>query len=848
MPDDECARFDMPSSESGQPIWKTDAIVNICETTQQASMLPVRTMPLMTDLSHAANPPSNLNCGTGSVNGTAADSMSADLQPSTAATVACAAGDLNQLQGSQRNQPIDWLNYFQQCSRLLIAVVDPNTLELTYANDYFCHLAGLPQEGLGDRATQTLGEVLASLLSETDHQAILRLYGRHFLHLICRDLYGIDLRACRLLDEPVLLRLNSPCYAEPRYVEFWLRSEQLQVSRLDPQQDEFADLELMRNPEGLQRMLAHPGHLRQMEQRLNWKNYRVKGYLLLEGVDNTVPETIRRITQRLIDRDALISAEKFCQIDQPLRSLFRAQSTVVATLEADRLHLFRGAVSDASEATTYLLESQPGSPLATAMQTKRVVNVADLQTEAATESAQHLLALGVRSLLLIPLTPQIMVDGDRPGMGCSSSEPLNNQPTSQPRSPGIADQTEPMELDRPIGLVGLLSDRPYHFDGLDCYYAEQLIPAFTVALTSAQRHLVQQRFMANIHPSVEWRFLAEAERRSLGLPAEPIVFNDVYPLYGISDIRGSSDERNRAIQADLLEQFQLAMAILVAVEASQPNAFATQLRQDLAEHIERLKAGVTVDAEVSELRYLQEQVELYFDFFAGCSASAAAAIAAYRQACANEQGCVYRARAHYDQAINRINATLRQTWETWQVRMQQISRHYCDTEMTDGIDHMIYAGQSIDPNFGPFQLHSLRYEQLRAICDCARTALHLQTEWQTGMQVTHLVLVQDCTVDIFHNESTERLFDVRGTHDTRYEIVKKRIDKAIEAQTQTRITQPGMVTIVHSTAEEWTEYRQYLRYLQREGWVDSVIEQGAVEPLQGVTGLKFARVRVLPEA
>jgi hypothetical protein len=160
---------------------------------------------------------------------------------------------------------------------------------------------------------------------------------------------------------------------------------------------------------------------------------------------------------------------------------------------------------------------------------------------------------------------------------------------------------------------------------------------------------------------------------------------------------------------------------------------------------------------------------------------------------------------------------------------------------------MIYAGKSIDPNFGDFQLRSLRYEQLRAMCDCARTAFRLQQKCDTSMQITHLVLVQDSTVDIFHDESTERLFDVQGTRDTRYEIVKKRIDKALDEQNHSRITQPGMLTVVYSTDEEWAEYQQYLRYLLREGWIAASTERGKVQPLPGITGLKYVCVQVLPE-
>lgn len=160
---------------------------------------------------------------------------------------------------------------------------------------------------------------------------------------------------------------------------------------------------------------------------------------------------------------------------------------------------------------------------------------------------------------------------------------------------------------------------------------------------------------------------------------------------------------------------------------------------------------------------------------------------------------------------------------------------------------MIYAGQAIDPSFTDFQLKALRYEQLRAVCNCARQGFALKRRYDTDMVITHLVLVQGITVDIVHDETTERLFDVRGTRDTRYEIVKKRIDKACDAANHARITQPGMLTVVYSTSEEWDEYERYLRYLHREGLVSDQVEQGLVEPLQGVSGLKFARVAVLPD-
>ncbi|MDX2230664.1 MAG: GAF domain-containing protein [Leptolyngbyaceae cyanobacterium bins.349] len=742
-------------------------------------------------------------------------SLQAQLPPSP---------ELEQLQAGLAQ--LEWLQTFHQTSQLLIAVINPLNSTLQYANHYCCQLLNIdaatmpPAQG----RSHHLRTILKQRLSDSDYAAVLRLYRRHLFHFMLRQLYQVDASVGRLLETPAMVALPSPHHAEPRYVEFWLRSQNLQITRLNSDVDEFADLHLADlSSEQWQIKLTDPGQLDELEQRFCLTNYRFEGCLVLEGLDVTVRETIHRITQLLIDRDSILLPHKFRQVNQQLRSLFRTDNTVILTVEKDQIRVFMGYVGQDIAAITYPLELLQNSHTLKAIQSNQVLAVQDLAQDCRTELGQHLLQQGVRSLLLIPLVAQSTL---------ASVDTVLPDPSTHPSV---------------VGLVGLMSDRPYHFDRLDCCHAEQLIPAFTRALTSAQRQLVQQRFITNIHPAVEWRFLQEAERRSLGLPAEPIVFEQVYPLYGISDIRGSSEARNSAIQADLLAQFQLGLAVVDAVCETDNHAISQQLRLDLLERMEQLQKKITVDAEVTEIRYLRNHLEAYFDYFAQCGKQAIAAIDVYQAACNNEHECIYVARAEYDRAISQINAQLRDTWERWQQRMQQITPHYCDIETTDGIDHMIYAGHSIDPKFGKFQLRSLRYEQLRALCDCARVAFRIQTETPNKMQVTHLVLVQDATVDIFHDETTEKLFDVRGTRDTRYEIVKKRIDKAIDEQTHTRITQPGMLTLVYSTTEELEEYEQYLHYLMREGLVDREIDRGTVEPLQGVTGLKFVRVRVLPD-
>ena len=701
----------------------------------------------------------------------------------------------------------DWFETWQRQSRVLLAAIAPQTLDLQYATDSFCQLLG----GLTPQATAATAWL--DRLEATDALAVQRLYRQHILYVLLRQVCPALPAQWRGLTQTITVTVPQPEARNPRFVSLWFRSEGLRVTPLATAQAHWADWQQLSETEGIAR-LTDPQQCQQLEQRLQLADYRIEGTLFLEGLDITAEEQIRRLTHVLIGRESILRPEKFQQVNQELRSLFRADHSIILSAEGEQARLFIGAEYDELNVTAYSMQALQGSHFLRAAELNQVCNVPDLSVNAQTDCEDYLLEQGMRSLLLIPLVVKSMTAG-------KGSRQL-------------------------AGIVGLASDRPNHFDPIDCQYATELISPLTVSL----RQAVQQRLTTihNIHPSVEWRFLQEAERQSWGLPPEPIVFTNVYPLYGISDIRGSSDERNRAIQADLLTQFRLGLAVVEAVCEAQTTALGEQLRLDLVDHIQQLEAGITVDAEITALKYLSDRLEVHFNYFAQSSPAARLAVEAYRVACDNDQKSVYVARSRYDQMIGQINTLLRETWDSWQVQMQQITAHYCDIECTDGIDHMIYAGASIDPNFCTFHLRSLRYEQLRAVCDCARAALSLESHHQTKLQVTHLVLVQDSTVDIFHDKSTERLFDVKGTRDTRYEIVKKRIDKAIDQQTKARITQPGMLTLVYSTDEEWSEYQQYLRYLMREGWIDSEIELGNVEPLQGVNGLRFARVRVLPAA
>jgi hypothetical protein len=90
----------------------------------------------------------------------------------------------------------------------------------------------------------------------------------------------------------------------------------------------------------------------------------------------------------------------------------------------------------------------------------------------------------------------------------------------------------------------------------------------------------------------------------------------------------------------------------------------------------------------------------------------------------------------------------------------------------------------------------------------------------------------------------EKKFDVDGSYNVRYEIMKKRIDKAVVHGKTERLTQPEKIAIVYSHPKEESEYREYIDFLFAQGMLNGDIEPLDLGEVQGVHGLKALRVKV----
>lgn len=181
-----------------------------------------------------------------------------------------------------------------------------------------------------------------------------------------------------------------------------------------------------------------------------------------------------------------------------------------------------------------------------------------------------------------------------------------------------------------------------------------------------------------------------------------------------------------------------------------------------------------------------------------------------------------------------------------QVEAQNMFPHYFERYKTDGVEHNMYIGSSIahDRKFDELYLSNLRLWQLQVMCEMENKYYKLKHSLPVQLDVASLILVYSTSLSI-RFRMDEKRFDVDGTYNARYEIIKKRIDKSYIKGSKERLTQKGKLAIVYSQRKEEKEYMRYVQFLKAKGYFTNNIEIVELEGLQGVNGLKAIRAEIL---
>ena len=408
-----------------------------------------------------------------------------------------------------------------------------------------------------------------------------------------------------------------------------------------------------------------------------------------------------------------------------------------------------------------------------------------------------------------------------------------------------------------IGILEIISKTPGQLQPVHVGRLEAVIPLFTLGLEKTLERLnndvdtvIKKKFTA-VQPAVEWRFTEAAlnyivkKHGNESVKIERICFEDVYPVYGAIDIRNSSTERSHSIQLDIIEQLEHAQKLIKKAQAGTAFPLLQEIEFKIDRYIAAASDVLQSEEELSIHDFMQGQVAALFNHLHSTLPSVKNEIEHYFGSLDPQLGMLYHHRKEYEHSVSRINDTLAHFIDKEQAAAQKVYPHYFERFMTDGLEFNIHIGQSITPRkkFDEIYLRNLKMWQLTAMTKASRLTHRLESELKHPLRTTQLILAHSQPLSIsFRTE--ERKFDVDGAYNTRYEIVKKRIDKVHIKANNERLTQPGKIAIVYSQAKDAAEYSEYIEFLQNQNLLKPGIEKHDLEELQGVSGMKALRVDV----
>ncbi|MGQ7944670.1 GAF domain-containing protein [Flavobacterium sp. WC2509] len=408
-----------------------------------------------------------------------------------------------------------------------------------------------------------------------------------------------------------------------------------------------------------------------------------------------------------------------------------------------------------------------------------------------------------------------------------------------------------------LGIIELVSSKPKALNSINAINLDLFLPYLVDNLESYkidkqnQIEAIIQREYTAIHSSVYWKFKREALKYfqsnspSKDYIFKEIIFKEVYPLYGQIDIKGSSEHRNKTVKEDLKNQLNTLINLFESQKSNESFILLEQRIFELQSFNTELDSILKADTEQQIQNYIETEIH---PILQNTEMDVEHEIEKqhYFDSLDEKTKMFYQSRKKFDNTMSIINKKLAAILDQKQIDAQLIYPHYYERFKTDGVEHNLYIGESIAPTkpFDNLYLNNLRLWQLQTLCEMELEHHQLKATLPYELDVTSLILVFSSPISI-RFRMDEKRFDVDGTYNARYEVVKKRIDKATIKGTKERITQKEKITIVYSHNSEQNEYLKYIKYLQFKKILEPTIEQFEVEELQGVSGLRAIRVKVI---
>ena len=408
-----------------------------------------------------------------------------------------------------------------------------------------------------------------------------------------------------------------------------------------------------------------------------------------------------------------------------------------------------------------------------------------------------------------------------------------------------------------LGFVELGSPNAYEINSISIGRIEPIIPVLAMAMkrfkTEAQNliEVIIQQECTTVHHSVKWRFEEEARNFiQAGYEGKhpmfkDIIFKDVIPLYGQLDIKGSSTKRNEAIKSDLLAQINQIRKVVKQAHLITGVTVYEELLFRVDSFKKEIGGELSAGNEQKIFDLIKHEINPVFEHIKTLDPKLLKLVNQYESLLDPELHSLYHERKKYDKSVNRINQVLASALDELQAEAQEIFPHYFERYKTDGVEFNMYIGQSMANKkaYDPIYLRNLRIWQLISMWKLENDFLKLRAELDTDVEIASLILAYSTPMAV-HFRMDEKRFDVEGAYNARYEIIKKRVDKAHIKGTNERITQPGKIAIIYSQEQDALEYKQFISFLQSKGYFKKKVEDLELENLQGINGLRALRVEI----
>jgi len=408
-----------------------------------------------------------------------------------------------------------------------------------------------------------------------------------------------------------------------------------------------------------------------------------------------------------------------------------------------------------------------------------------------------------------------------------------------------------------MGILEIVSDKPKVLNSINANKLVDVMPFIVSAVEQSKNDeanlidAIIQKECTSIHPSVHWVFEKEAKNfiKDQLNGKEPsfnkIAFENIYPLYGQIDIKGSSDARNWATQQDLSLQLNSIKSIIEEAFQIENLPIYEQYLYQINDFLEALNTHFQVDSEQQIAAFIKQDISPVLEHLLSIK-SLKPQLESYFNSIDDKVDVLYNHRKNYDNTIALINKEMAALLDKKQEEAQAMYPHYFERFKTDGVEHNMYIGESItkEDNFNPIYLYNLRLWQLQVMCEMENAFYLMQSSFPVKLDVASMILVFNQSLSISFRMD-EKHFDVDGTYNARYEIVKKRVDKAYIKGTTERVTQKGKISIIYSQKQDEIEYLRYVKFLQSKKYLDDDVEIVELQDLQAVTGLKAIRASVL---